>query len=310
MSSQVTEAFVKQFSANVFMLAQQRGSRLRPFTRQETQVGTSKSFNRLGAVTATKSTTRHGDTPQTDTPHSTRWVFTSNYKHADLIDEADKRRMLINPAGPYAQAFMWAFGRAWDDEILSALSGTAVTGVGADGSASLGNSQKIVPVSGAAGANLSVAALIRAKGVFWDNDVEEDAKLHIAVNSSALQALLNQTQVTSKDYNTVQALVRGEINEYMGFTFHRSQRLLTQSGSLAFSTSAGTVGAGTGDADTYKKIVCWAEDAIVSSAVMEPKTRIGERADKSYSEQVYMEMDVGAVRLEEEKVVEILCNQA
>ena len=38
-------------------------------------------------------------------------------------------------------------------------------------------------------------------------------------------------------------------------------------------------------------------------------TRIGERADKSYSTQVYAKGTFGATRVEEKKVVEILCTE-
>ena len=37
--------------------------------------------------------------------------------------------------------------------------------------------------------------------------------------------------------------------------------------------------------------------------------RITERADKSFSTYVYYSMDIGATRLEEVKVVEILCDE-
>ena len=36
-------------------------------------------------------------------------------------------------------------------------------------------------------------------------------------------------------------------------------------------------------------------------------SRIGERADKNYSTQVYAEMDIGATRMEEACCVEIKC---
>ncbi|MEY5101006.1 MAG: Pelagibacter phage, partial [Pseudomonadota bacterium] len=41
-----------------------------------------------------------------------------------------------------------------------------------------------------------------------------------------------------------------------------------------------------------------------------PQARITERSDKSYSTQVYYSMDIGATRMEEERVVQILCAEA
>ena len=66
-----------------------------------------------------KRTTRHGDTPQIDT-HSRRRVSLVDYEYADLIDNQDKIRTLIDPTSSYALAAAYALGRAQDDEIIAA----------------------------------------------------------------------------------------------------------------------------------------------------------------------------------------------
>src|SRR3989304_4440327 len=111
MSFEITEAFVKQFNSTVYHLSQQKGSRLMGLVRQETQKGKEQYFDRIGQVVAQKKVSRHSDTPLIDTPHSRRRVTLVDYEHADLVDDADKIKMLIDPTSDYAQAFMWAFGR-------------------------------------------------------------------------------------------------------------------------------------------------------------------------------------------------------
>jgi len=128
MSSQITTAFVKQYSDMLFHLSQQKGSRLRPAVRVEMQKGESKFYERLGEVTAVQRLSRHEDTPQIDTPHSRRRVTLVDYVYADLIDDEDKIRSLINPESPYLQAQVWAHGRAIDDKIISAALGNAYSG--------------------------------------------------------------------------------------------------------------------------------------------------------------------------------------
>ena len=54
MSSEITTAFVKQFSSNVFHLSQQKGSRLAAACRNESQTGKSAFYDRIGAATAQK----------------------------------------------------------------------------------------------------------------------------------------------------------------------------------------------------------------------------------------------------------------
>jgi hypothetical protein len=48
-------------------------------------------------------------------------------------------------------------------------------------------------------------------------------------------------------------------------------------------------------------------DGILLSMAKDVTVRIDPRPDKSYATQVYACMSLGATRMEEEKVVEILC---
>ena len=112
MSSQITTAFVNQFSSNVQLLSQQRGSLLRGSVSEEAVTGEKAFFDQVGATAAVKRTSRHQDTQILDTPHSRRMVTMDSYEWADLIDDADKIRMLIDPTSTYAQAAASAIGRS------------------------------------------------------------------------------------------------------------------------------------------------------------------------------------------------------
>ena len=101
MSSNITTAFVQQYSANVQMLSQQMGSLLRDKVRVESVVGKNAFFDQVGSVTAVEKTSRHSDTPQIDTPHARRRVSLADYEFADLIDQQDKVRLLIDPTSSY-----------------------------------------------------------------------------------------------------------------------------------------------------------------------------------------------------------------
>jgi len=106
------------------------------------------------------------------------------------------------------------------------------------------------------------------------------------------------------------AVVQGEVDTFLGFKFIRTERLNLQSGALSFNQSTGAVGSGSGDADGYRKVLLWAQDGIILATGQNPFGRISERDDKNYSMQAFVEMTVGAVRMEEEKVVVILSNEA
>jgi len=120
-------------------------------------------------------------------------------------------------------------------------------------------------------------------------DVDPSIKRHIVVSPTEIQDLLNNTTVTSSDFNTVKALVQGEIDSFMGFKFHVSNRLTTN-------------GAGN------TQCIAFAEDGILLGIGKDVTARIDERSDKSYATQVYYCQTIGATRMEEAKVISVLAN--
>jgi hypothetical protein len=284
MSSQVTTAFVQQYSANVQMLSQQMGSLLRDKVRVESITGKNAFLDQVGSVTAVEKTSRHSDTPQIDTPHARRRISLSDYEFADLIDQKDKVRLLIDPTSSYAQAAAMAMGRAIDDVIISAALGTAYTGE--TGSTSTANANTIAHGSG----GLTVAKLRTAKQTLDLSDVDPSIPRHIIVSPRQISDLLNITEVTSADFNTVKALANGEINTYLGFNFIVSNRLALSS--------------------TTRSCIAFAQDGIALGIGKDVNARIDERADKSYATQVYYCMSIGATRMEEDKVVEVQCTES
>lgn len=287
MSSQITTAFVQQYSQNVQLLSQQKGSLLRDKVDVESIVGKNAFFDQVGVATAVKRTSRHADTPQMDTPHARRRCSLVDYEYADLIDEQDKVRMLIDPTSSYAQAAAFAMGRAMDDEIISAATGTAFTGETGSTSTTLPAGQQITE-AGTDG--LTIDKLREAKKILDLNSVDPSIPRYIIVSPKQIDDLLGTTSVTSSDFNTVKALVQGEVNAFMGFNFIVSNRL-----SIASSK---------------RKLIAYAMDGIKLALGKDVMSRIEERSDKGYATQVYYCMSIGATRMEEEKVVSIEAHEA
>ena len=284
MSTQITTAFVEQYKSNVFHLAQQKGSRLRGAVKSETVTGTSHYFERIGATAAQVRTTRHSSTPQIDTPHSRRKVTLADYDWADLIDQEDKVRMLISPQSEYAKAGAYAMGRAMDDAIIAAASGNAFGGVAGATSIALPAGQKIAVGT----TSLTVAKLIAAKEIIDAADVDPDETKYLVCSAKEITSLLGDDKVTSADFNSVKALVAGQVDTFMGFKFIRTERIAASGGdNLALAFTQSSIGLALG-----KDI----------------STRISERDDKNYATQVFLSMTIGATRVEDEKVVEIACN--
>jgi hypothetical protein len=253
--------------------------------KSETVTGTSHYFERIGATAAQVRTTRHSNTPQIDTPHSRRKVTLADYDWADLIDQEDKVRMLISPQSEYAKAGAYAMGRAMDDAIIAAASGNAFGGVAGATTIALPASQQIAVGT----SSLSVDKLISAKEILDASDVDPDEQKYLICSAKEITALLGEEKITSADYNSVKALVAGQVDTFMGFKFIRTERIAQD---------------GSGD----NLALAFTQSAIGLALGRDIQTRISERDDKNYATQVFLSMTIGATRVEDEKVVEIACN--
>jgi hypothetical protein len=296
MSFQLTTAFVDQFGANLQLLSQQKGSRLRALVDSETVKGEQAFFDQLGPTVARLRTTRHADSPVVSTPHARRRVTMGDYDWGDLIDGVDKIRTLIDPESGYVKSGSFALGRSMDDVVIEAATGTAYTGPKGLTPVVLPNTQIVgvqVGVTPAANTGLNVGKLIAAKSKFGKNEVEyNEGDLVMVVTQQQLDDLLNITAVTSADYNTVRALVKGEIDTFMGFKFVRTQRCLLDT------------------ATDFRTCFAFVKDGIRIGLGQDIQSRVTERADKCFSWYAYACMTLGATRMEEAKVVSILCDES
>ena len=279
MSVTIPAAFVEQFSAQVRILSQQQFSKLRPAVINEAAIGEAVASEFVGGkgIRANVVDTRHGDTPLNNTPHSKRWAYPVDYDYADLIDTEDRVRMLAQPDNAYMRVHAAIMGREIDIEIVRALSGTTKAGKTASEDKALPAGQKIAQGS----KRLNVDKLRTAKRILDENEVDEMYPRFLALNAQGLQNLLEEEETTSADYNTIRALVAGQLNTYMGFTLIRCERVPDE------------------------KAYAFAQPAVCLKTWREPGTVADRRPDKRNAMQLYTSGTWGACRLEDEMVVEI-----
>lgn len=286
MSHQITTAFVQQYRANVELLIQQKQSRFEQMVRVENQSAQYEFFEQIGPVSAQPWGPRHGDTSLMETPHMRRRVGIFPWIWAELIDNPDRVRTLIEPTSPYAMNAVMAFNRRKDDVILAAMVGTAMTGHNGETPIELPASQKQTLTTG-----LTIEALLEMKTELWNDDIEDDEQLSIACTPNQIADLLRATEVRNADYNTVRALAAGDVDTFMGFNFIRTTRLPTVPVDAADLTKGYKVSA-----------VAFLKSGVLMSKGEEITVKIGERSDKKYSTQVFVSMDIGGVRMDEKKV--------
>lgn len=284
MSNQITTAFVQQYRAAIDLIVQQIESRFRDKVQIEPIRGEKAFVDFIGKLEPVQRTTRHGDTKYSETPHSRRMIVAAPYDLADLIDEPDQVRMLVDPTNKYLQAFRAGFERVIDRLIIQAALGTAYAGVSGQTAITFPASQQIA----ANNAGLTVDKLIKAAALFMQNEVPEDWDRWCAVTARQIQDLLNETKVGSADYNELRPLYEGKIVKFMGFNFVHSELLPK-------------------DASNNRRVICWVKPGIALGINYDVTSHVDVLPTKNYSTQVFMSMMLGATRLQEECVVEIKC---
>ena len=215
-----------------------------------------------------------------------------DFDWAELIDRPDRIRLLIDPTSPYAQNASFALGRKMDEIILEAFFGTVFTGKTGSSSVTFPAGQQIAHNYVESGANansgLTVAKLRKAKQMLDAAETDPGEARYIICTAKQITDLLQTTEVTSADFNTVRALVQGDVNSYMGFEFIRTELVNT-------------------DGSSYRRVPAYTKSGLLMAVGMDVNVDIGPRRDKRNSTQVYCSASFGAIRMEEEKVVEIKC---
>lgn len=295
MSIDIPIHYVETYKSNLEMLLQQKGSRLQDCVRRESQVGEREFYDRIAPTEANDVLERHGDTKLSNTKHDRRAVTMTPADWADMVDKQDKVRMLADPTSAYSQNAMWALGRKKDRRLVEAATGDAWVGKEGTTRVPFPASQRIavdyVETGAATAGGLTIAKLRMAREMFDNAEIDDEEEQYIATTGTQKHDLLRTTEVTSSDYNTVQALVEGKVDTFMGFKFKKiSNKILKKVGN-------------------NRSVIAWAKSGLLLSTGEEINVDIGPRRDKRNSIQVFASMDCGATRMEEEKVIEILCQE-
>lgn len=293
-TTDIPEFFPTEFTNNWMHLVQQKVSKLREFLTIDTIRGKEKKYNQIDPVEMTQITTRAGETNVTDTTMAHRWIRPLQYEKADLLDEWDSELLgeIALPQSELVQNHAMAYARSIDKIALEAAVGNASTGATGTTNTALPAGQKVavnyVESGTAANSGLTIGKLRRAKFILDDNNVDEDDQRIIACSPAQIQDLLRTTETTSADFNTVRALVAGQIDTFMGFKFRVTDKSF-------FGVTSGV-----------RRIVAYTKSGL-RFADSGRKVHVDIRPDRSHALQLRTVASMGAVRMEEKKVVEIAC---
>lgn len=286
--------FVQQFSTNIQLLLQQKGSRLRSCVMSGSHYGKQASpVEQVSPVEMQAVTSRYQPMGRIDAQVDRRWVIPSDYDLPQLVDDFDKLKMLLDPTSSFALSAVHAAGRQIDRTILAAIQGTNYTGEKATDSTILPSGQKVaVNFGSSADVGLTVAKLREAKRILMANNVDMNSEeFYCIVKSKQHDNLLAEAQVISSDFNPQAVLVEGRVTRFLGFNIIHTE-LLPADGTDT-------------DADA---VFCFAKSGVYLGLWKDIETSVAPRYDlQGIPWQVYVKLSMGATRLEEKKVVQILC---
>lgn len=222
MAISISNAFVTLFDTEVKQ-AYQADAVLRNTVRLRTGVTASThKFPKIGAGVA------QVRVPQTDvTPlnvsYSQATVTLTDYIAAEYSDIFNQSKVNFDERQELVQVVGKAIGRRSDQMIIDALAGS-------------GTSLTVATSIGGASTNMNMAKLREAARLLNTANVPAEDR-YILIHASQLSSLLSETAVTSSDFNSVKALVQGDITSFMGFNFNvigdRSEGGLTGGGAGA-----------------------------------------------------------------------------
>lgn len=288
MAATINTAYISQFSDNLHMLLEQKGSKLRRVFPVEIATGEKHFFDRLGNFTANEVVSRLEVTDLQDPGHSRRMADVKRYHASTYLDDLDKLKMLIDPTSEYSIKLSNAHGKKYDITVIDAILGTAATGQDGSGSQAFDTANQQI-AHGSTG--LTVAKFNQALRILQENEVDIDGdELVLLVGGKGVEDLLGDSsnQLTSFDFQNRKVLADGGPLMFRGVEIIHTERIADETAATTFRALLATK-------DVCK--VAMAKDMEIKAA---------ERPDLNFAMQISTYMMYGAVRMEEGRVVDVL----
>lgn len=309
MSDQIPNWYAPTFKTNVEMLLQNDGNRLDDTVQHQTFEGEGARYiNQWGqADSALLNRERNGDTPTMNVPFASRWIFSASITWATLIDNRDDLYSVVDPQSSIVQAAALEQQRQIDGLIVQAMFGSALTGKTNPTPVAFDPTMYVDVDTGGVGSGLNVAKLRRAKKLLLKsfNDVGR-RKIYAAITAEQWEDLLEDIQITNKDYGGVGPLMDGDVKYFMGIYFRLIEFDATPNGAI---TKVSPV-TGAAMPANQRVIPVYMDDAITMGTWRGLATKIDLRTDKNYSTQVWSEQVKGAARGQEKKIVAVAVSEA
>ena len=277
MAQSITNAFVTLFDEEVKQ-AYQGEALLRGTMRTRSGVqGNTVKFPKIGKGVATVRVPQTDVTPLNVT-YSQVTATMTDYIAAEYSDIFHQSHVNFDERRELVQVVSKSNARRMDQLCIDALNAAS-------------SPSTVATTVGGAGTNMNIEKLRAAAKAMNDNNVPAEGR-HLLMHSSQLDALLGETEVTSADFATVKALVRGEINSFMGFNI----------------ITMGDRDEGGVPKPSTRSCFAWHQDSMGYAESMSQKSEVNYIPEKT-SFLVSSMFSAGAVAIDDEGIVKISCTE-
>ena len=201
MSKTLSSVAVTEFDSMVKHAYQGTGLLKPAVTIRNNVIGDTYKFRRMGKGLANQKSTSDLVTPM-NVAHEFKTATLTNWNAPEYTDIFDQADVNFDEKQELASTIADAIGRRCDQLVIDALDGSTP------------DAADIVH----GGVSLTMAKIIAAQVALRGQNVQ-NSNLYAAVNAAGLGGLLNDEKATSSDYQTVKALVSGDVNSLAGFQF-------------------------------------------------------------------------------------------
>jgi hypothetical protein len=289
MSDTQNQIHVKQFKDDIIQAVQQTNSRLDGTLRRKEAVKAEDFFfHKLGALNLEEKIGRNPVTPFLDPAHSRRKMSPAPFHGALFIDDFDTDRSIITGLdSDYVMALMNAAKRKKDDVIIAAATGVAFEGKDGAIQVTFPTSQDVpTPASG-----LTADRLLNGLEILKGNDVDPEEKLYCAISAKQERNLFDDDKIINRDFTDGAVLDKGIIGKWGNINFISSERLGL-------------------DTNGDRNVLLYTENALGFGIAKDITMKVGENTERSFTKTLYIKLDIGATRVEDEKIVRIPCTES
>jgi len=213
MSKFLTNAAVQEFDSEVKHEYQGMRTLRETVTVRTGVVGDAYKFTRMGKGLANQKASQADVTPM-DISHGRQTANMENWNAPEYTDIFDQAEVNFDEKSELATTIAKAIGRREDQLVIDALAAVSFVTTNDEDP----DTGRIFDISATRNFDLTS---IRSAVAHLDDIEAEEGDRHIVLRAEAMQQLLKDTEVTSSDFNTVKALVNGDLETYMGLKFHK-----------------------------------------------------------------------------------------